>query len=68
MIVELSTEFLDQSNAKTVASIENLIQTDEFKQSIEPGLDITLSGIATVGRDMIRAANQSAPQPLNSGR
>jgi putative drug exporter of the RND superfamily len=61
VIVELSTEFLDQSNAKTVADIENLIQHDtEFKKSIEPGLDITLSGIATVGRDMIRAANQSA--------
>ncbi|MFI4852575.1 MAG: MMPL family transporter [Gimesia chilikensis] len=61
VIVELSTEFLDQSNAQTVESIENLIQNDEaFKQTIEPGLDISLSGIATVGRDMIRAANQSA--------
>ena len=61
VIVELSTEFLDQSNGKTVESIENLIQhDDEFKKSIEPGLDIALSGIATVGRDMIRAANQSA--------
>ncbi|WP_339729547.1 MMPL family transporter [uncultured Gimesia sp.] len=61
VIVELSTEFLDQSNGKTVASIENLIHhNDEFKKLIEPGLDITLSGIATVGRDMIRAANQSA--------
>lgn len=61
VIVELSTEFLDQSNAKTVANIEHLIQKDdEFKKEIEPGLDITLSGIATVGRDMMRAANQSA--------
>ncbi|MCA9020064.1 MAG: MMPL family transporter, partial [Planctomycetaceae bacterium] len=60
VIVELSTEFLDQSNAKTVESIENLLKNDEFKKSIQPGLDITLSGIATVGRDMIRAANQSA--------
>lgn len=61
VIVELSTEFLDQSNAQTVESIENLIQhDDEFKKTIEPGLDIALSGIATVGRDMIRAANQSA--------
>ncbi|QDU08853.1 MMPL family transporter [Gimesia aquarii] len=61
VIVELSTEFLDQSNAKTVANIEHLIQhDDEFKKEIEPGLDITLSGIATVGRDMMRAANQSA--------
>jgi len=60
VIAELSTEFLDQSNGKTVESIENLIQDDEFKKTIEPGLDISLSGIATVGRDMIRAANQSA--------
>ncbi|MAX38011.1 MAG: transporter [Gimesia sp.] len=60
VIVELSTEFLDQSNAKTVESIEHLLANDEFKKTIEPGLDITLSGIATVGRDMIRAANQSA--------
>lgn len=61
VIVELSTEFLDQSNGKTVESIENLIHhNDEFKKTIEPGLDITLSGIATVGRDMMRAANQSA--------
>lgn len=60
VIVELSTEFLDQSNGKTISSIENLIQDNEFKQTIEPGLDISLSGIATVGRDMIRAANQSA--------
>ncbi|MFK7777724.1 MAG: MMPL family transporter [Gimesia sp.] len=60
VIVELSTEFLDQSNGKTIGSIEDLLQDEEFKKSIELGLDISLSGIATVGRDMIRAANQSA--------
>ena len=36
VIVELSTEFLDQSNAKTVESIENLLKKDEFKNRLSP--------------------------------
>ena len=61
--IELTTEFLDQRNAPLIARIERLTANDgELHQQglVPPGLHLDISGSATVGRDMIRAAAESA--------
>lgn len=56
--VELTTEFLDRGNKLVVSRIEQLI---EAKRNVMPaGLDVALSGSATVGRDMLVAEAESA--------
>ncbi|GAB4160992.1 MAG: hypothetical protein Tsb009_38300 [Planctomycetaceae bacterium] len=67
IIVELRTEFQEQSNARVLKRIEQLIdrkgilhQPQQPETHIPPGLDLSLSGSATVGRDMRVAAEQSA--------
>ena len=62
IIVELKNEFLDHRNKETIDRIERLIdaQTGELRKDIPPGLHLALSGPATVGRDMLTAANESA--------
>ncbi len=61
VIVGLTTEFLDAKNGETVHKIEQLLQDDlEFRRHIPAGLDISLSGTATVGRDMLVAQKDSA--------
>ncbi len=60
VLVELTTDFLDSGNQSTVGAIEKLFKDEEFRKHIPPGLDLSLSGEATVGRDMQRAAKDSA--------
>lgn len=61
VLVELTTDFLDSHNQITVKAIEDLLFSDqEFRSHIPPGLDLSLSGEATVGRDMQVAAKNSA--------
>lgn len=63
VLVELPTEFLDARNAWMVERIEKLIgRNGELPTTgvVPPGLDLALSGSATVGRDMIRAATESS--------
>ena len=60
LLVELTTEFMDSRNRIPVGQIEELLANPEFKQHIPEGLSIQLSGEATVGRDMINAARDSA--------
>lgn len=61
VIVGLTTEFLDAKNGFTIRKIEQLLQDDlEFRRHIPAGLDISLSGTATVGRDMLVAQKDSA--------
>lgn len=60
VLVELTTDFLDSHNQPTVKAIEELFTDPEFRQHIPAGLDLTLSGEATVGRDMQVAAKKSA--------
>ena len=61
--VELTTEFLEYGNRETIEEVEALIAPDgklRQRRLIPPGLDISISGSATVGRDMRRAQSQSA--------
>ncbi len=60
MLVELTTEFMDGRNRWPVGKIESLLTDDEFSKHIPAGLSLSLSGEATVGRDMIIAARNSA--------
>ncbi len=59
--VELRHEFMDAKNRPTIQSIEKLLfEDEEFRRQIPAGLDLTLSGEAVVGRDMLDAAKNSA--------
>ncbi|MFO0917211.1 MAG: MMPL family transporter [Planctomycetaceae bacterium] len=59
--VELRHEFMDAKNRPTIQSIEQLLfEDEEFRRQIPAGLDLTLSGEAVVGRDMLDAAKISA--------
>lgn len=60
VLVELTTDFLDSHNQTVVKAIEDLFVEPEFRKHIPPGLDLSLSGEATVGRDMQQAAKNSA--------
>lgn len=60
VLVELTTDFLDTHNQTTVKAIEDLFNDVEFRKHIPPGVDLSLSGEATVGRDMQTAAKNSA--------
>lgn len=62
VIVELKNEFLDHRNKPTIDRIERLIDPEngELRKEIPPGLHLALSGPATVGRDMLAAADKSA--------
>ena len=65
VLVELTTDFLDFQNQKIVARIQKLLldtsaENDNFRRRIPPGIELYLSGEATVGRDMQTAARDSA--------
>ncbi|MCA8988363.1 MAG: MMPL family transporter [Planctomycetaceae bacterium] len=61
VLVELPNDFLDARNGSIIAEIEHLIFEDrEFRRIMPPGLDISISGTATVGRDMNVEAALSA--------
>lgn len=59
-LVDMKTEFMDGRNRPVVNAIEKLLRDKEFAEHIPAGLQILLSGEATVGRDMLDAARDSA--------
>ena len=69
VLIELTKGFLNRGNWRTLAEIETLIaQEGELvgepdnlfaKKSIPPGLDLSLSGPAAVGRDLRRNSEHS---------
>ncbi|MCG6155933.1 MMPL family transporter [Rubinisphaera margarita] len=61
VLVELPNDFLDARNGNIIADIEHLVYGDsEFRSQIPPGLELSVSGTATVGRDMNVEAENSA--------
>ncbi|TWU13782.1 putative membrane protein YdgH [Symmachiella macrocystis] len=64
VIVGLSEKFLEYGNRDTIHRIETLIARpggELFEEELIPdGLDLQLSGTATVGRDMLEARDESA--------
>jgi RND superfamily putative drug exporter len=67
VVVQLTTEFLDQANGKLIDVIEGYLNhlyrtpvREHGRALIPAGLDVALSGSATFGRDMIRESLQSA--------
>jgi len=70
VLVDLTTDFLDAHNHKVVGQIQELLfdtseKSAEFREHIPPGLELSLSGDATVGRDMSLAARDSAKATEN---
>lgn len=62
VLVELGTEFLDRRNKLVLNRIEELLKSKEVQTALPIGLEVNLSGAATVGRDMLEAEAQSAAQ------
>ncbi len=61
VLIELPSEFLDAANVPLINGIERLLFDDAaFQKLIPPGLEISLSGTAVVGRDMLVTARDSA--------
>lgn len=68
IFVELTTEFFEKRNRKTITKIEDLISRDgDLRKGdlgkaglIPPGLDVAISGLAVAGRDLKLAAEESA--------
>ncbi len=63
VLMELPTEFLDARNMPLIKRVQNLIDVKGEMQTegiVPRGLDMALSGSATVGRDMMQAAKESS--------
>ena len=60
VLIGLTTEFMDARNSPTIHAIEERLASRPFRLQLPPGLDLSLSGAAVVGRDMITAQRRSA--------
>ncbi|MBX3440824.1 MAG: MMPL family transporter [Planctomyces sp.] len=60
VVMELNGEFLNYGNALVISRIEHLLASRDLQEQIPPGLDLAISGSATVGRDMLNAEQKSA--------
>lgn len=68
VVINLKTEFFNAKNIPLIDAIAVLIERDgelhqkdaSGKSPVPPGLELALSGSATVGRDMLRAATESS--------
>ncbi len=68
VVINLKTEFFNAKNIPLIDAIADLIERDgelhqkdaSGKSPVPPGLELALSGSATVGRDMLRAATESS--------
>ena len=60
VVVELPHDYLDRRSIWLMNRIENLVyHTPEFRSLTPPGLEITISGTAAVGRDLSLSARDS---------
>lgn len=68
VVINLKTEFFNARNIPLIDAIADLIDRDgalyqkdaSGRSPVPPGLELALSGSATVGRDMMRAATESS--------
>ncbi len=64
ILMELKTEFLDRSNSLLIHRVEQLVEKvtkhENWGDYKIAGLDLAISGSATVGRDMLMAEHESA--------
>ncbi len=60
VLVELRTDFFDLRNRGPLAAIERLLTELKQAQAVPPGVTVSLSGGATVGRDLNAARVESA--------
>lgn len=62
IVVDLQHDFLDQRNKLSVDRIQQLIESHRgpLSSTLPAGLKIALGGSATVGRDLVRAAQDDA--------
>ncbi len=56
----LRGEFLNYDNMLAIARIEHVLESEDVKRQMPAGLEINISGSATVGRDMLLAEANSA--------
>jgi RND superfamily putative drug exporter len=59
VVLQLTTEFLDRSNNLIISEIERLLADPEFKRLKPHVLALDLSGSAVVGRDVLRAEQET---------
>jgi RND superfamily putative drug exporter len=60
VLLEFTHDFFSQYNRPAIAAIEGLLEKMRRDQQVPDGLDLQLTGIATVGRDITRASHDSA--------
>lgn len=60
ILVELTSEFLDAGNQPIIEAVEQILAEPQFQRRVPTGLQLSLSGAAVVGRDMIEAERHSA--------
>ncbi len=68
VVINLKTEFFNARNIPLIDAVADLIERDgelhqkdaSGKSPVPPGLELALSGSATVGRDILRAATESS--------
>lgn len=60
VIVDLTTDYQENRNWPVIEKIENLISSLKRDNQAPPQLELSLTGSATLGRDMARAESRSA--------
>jgi putative drug exporter of the RND superfamily len=60
VVLELTTEFLTNTNWPTIARVEQLVAELKQQGKLPPGADLAITGSAVVGRDHTRAERDSA--------
>src|SRR5262249_32384736 len=60
VVIDLTTEFLSARNWPIIDKIKDLIHELEQQEKVPPGLEISMTGSAVIGRDHTRAELQSA--------
>ena len=60
VVVELDSEFMDRSNSPLLSRLEAMVENVSDLPNYPTGLDLKISGSATVGRDMLVAEKEGS--------